>query len=149
MSDIREEVAMKGTARILALVVAVVSGIVLGLVGTQALDAQQAPVTRTMLQQKNIEGIDGREFIMYMAEIIPGGVATKHFHPGPELAYVLQGTLILEPEGQPPMTLKAGESLHNPSKAVHSARNGSTTEPVKILVVLIGEKGQPLATPVP
>ncbi len=138
---------MKGTASILAL--AVVCGIVLGIVGIQAPDAQQAPITRTMLQQKDIEGIDGREAIMYIAEIVPGGVATKHFHPGPELVYILQGTLIVEPEGQPPATYKAGESLHNPSKAVHSARNGSTTEPVKVLVVLIGEKGQPLATPVP
>jgi quercetin dioxygenase-like cupin family protein len=47
-----------------------------------------------MLQQKDIEGIPGREGILYLAEIIPGGVAGRHFHPGPELGYVLQGSLV-------------------------------------------------------
>ena len=138
---------MKRTAGLLTLVLA--TGIALGMVGSQMLNAQQQPVTRTMLQQKDIEGVPGREAIMYVAEIVPGGVTAKHFHPGLELAYVLQGALVLEPEGQSPVTYKAGESLHNPAKAVHTAKNASTTEPVKILVVLIGEKGQPLATTVP
>ena len=138
---------MKRTGWSLALALAV--GITLGTLGHQVLNAQQQPVTRTMLQQKDIEGVPGREVIMYVAELIPGGVAAKHFHPGPEVAYVLQGALVLEPEGQSPVTYKAGESLHNPAKAVHTARNASTTDPVKLLVVIVGEKGQPLATPVP
>jgi quercetin dioxygenase-like cupin family protein len=62
------------------------------------------------------------------------------------LLYVLEGTLILEPHGQPPLTLKAGDSAHMPAKHVHSARNPSTTEHAKLVVVLVGEKGQPLAT---
>ncbi len=94
------------------------------------------------------EGAAGREVIMYRAEIVPGGVAGRHYHPGPELVYVLEGVLLLEPDGRPPMTLNAGESAHMPAKHIHNAKNASTTQPVKVVVFLVGEKGQPLATPV-
>jgi quercetin dioxygenase-like cupin family protein len=85
---------------------------------------------------------------MYRAELIPAAVAGRHYHPGPELIYILEGSLILEPDGHAPVTLKAGESAHMPAKHIHNARNASTMEPTKVLVVLVGEKGQPLATPV-
>ena len=130
------------------LTIALVVGIAVGMVGNQVLIAQQAPVTRTILQQKELEGVAGKEVIMYRAELVPGGVAGRHTHPGPELAYVMEGTLIFEIDGQPPVTLKAGESVHVPAKQIHNAKNGSTTEPVKVMVFMVGEKGQPLATPV-
>jgi quercetin dioxygenase-like cupin family protein len=137
---------MKRTVMIVAATLVV--GFAIGVITTQAPMAQQAPVTRTTLQQKDIEGAAGKEVIMYIADILPGGVAGRHFHPGPEVAYVIEGSLIVEPDGQPPLTLKKGDSFHNPAKAVHNPRNGSTTEPAKVLVVMIGEKGAPLSTPV-
>lgn len=137
---------MKRIAGMLVLTLAI--GIALGVIGNQVLIAQPTPVTRTILQQKDLEGATGREVIMYRAEVVPGGVAGKHYHPGPELLYVLEGALILEPDGHAPMTLKAGENAHVPAKHVHNAKNASTTEPAKVLVFLVGEKGQPLATPV-
>ena len=133
---------------VVMLTIALVVGIAVGILGNQVLIAQQQPVTRTILQQKDLEGVAGREVIMYRAEAIPGGVVGKHYHPGPKLVYVLEGALILEPDGQPPMTLKAGESAHMPAKHIHNTKNASTTEPVKVIVFLVGEKGQPLATPV-
>jgi quercetin dioxygenase-like cupin family protein len=133
---------------VVMLTIALVVGIAVGMLGNQILIAQQQPVTRTILQQKDLEGVAGREVIMYRAEAVPGGVAGRHYHPGPELVYVLEGALILEPDGQPPMTLKAGESAHMPAKHIHNAKNASTTEPVKVIVFLVGEKGQPLTTPV-
>ena len=131
------------------LVVTLVVGVLLGMIAQTALMAQQAPVKRTMLQQKDIEGMPGSEAVMYIAEFVPGGIAGRHYHPGPELGYVLEGSLILESDGHAPVTLKAGDSFHNPSKHIHNPKNGSTTAPARLLVVLIGEKGQPLATPVP
>ncbi|MGH2600261.1 MAG: cupin domain-containing protein, partial [Dehalococcoidia bacterium] len=84
--------------------------------------------------------------LMYRADFVPGGVLGRHFHPGPELIYVLEGSLILEQDGHPPVTLKVGDSAHLPSKHIHKAQNASTTEQVKVLVFLVGEKGQPLIT---
>jgi quercetin dioxygenase-like cupin family protein len=144
--QVGKEIPMHRT--VVMLTIALVVGIAVGMLGNQILIAQQQPVTRTILQQKDLEGVAGREVIMYRAEAVPGGVAGRHYHPGPELVYVLEGALILEPDGQPPMTLKAGESAHMPAKHIHNAKNASTTEPVKVIVFLVGEKGQPLTTPV-
>ena len=133
---------------VMMIAVTLVLGIALRMVTSQVLPAQQAPIKRTTLQQKDLEGVPGREVVMFVAEIMPGGVAGRHFHPGPEFFYVLEGSLTLEPDGQAPMTLRKGDSGHNLAKAVHNAKNASTTETAKVLGVLIGEKGAPLSTPV-
>ena len=138
---------MRRTAMVLSVTLAV--GIAAGVLGDRLLSAQQSPIKRTELLKTDVAGMEGKEAIVYIAELGPGAAAGKHFHPGPEFAYVLEGALTLEVQGQEPKTFKTGEALHNPSKAVHDAKNPSATAPVKILVVLIGEKGQPLATPAP
>lgn len=127
----------------LALVLTFIVGVVAGGIGGPVLSAQQMPVKRTVIQKVDLVDRDG---IMYLAEIAPGAAAGKHYHPGPEVVYTLQGSWILEVEGKPPLTLKAGESSQIPAKQVHNATNASKTDPVKILVFLAAEKGQPLAT---
>lgn len=57
------------------LTIAVVVGIAVGMVGNQLLIAQQVPLTRTILQQKELEGVAGKEVIMYRVDTIPGVVA--------------------------------------------------------------------------
>jgi quercetin dioxygenase-like cupin family protein len=140
------EVAVRENRLVPAMALAL--GATLAAMGSQLLMAQSTPIKRTILQQKDLEGAAGKEVVMYRAEIAPGGAVGRHSHPGPELIYVLEGALLLEHDGQPPVTLKAGESTHIPPKHIHDARNANTTHPVKAVVFLVGEKGQPLATPV-
>jgi quercetin dioxygenase-like cupin family protein len=132
--------------RILVVAVILAVGTAMATMGTRVLSAQSAPVSRTMLQQTDLEGTEGRELMMYRADFIPGGVLGRHFHPGPELLYVLEGTLILEQDGHPPVTLKEGDTAHLPHKHIHRAKNASPTAPVKVLVFLVGDKGQPIIT---
>jgi quercetin dioxygenase-like cupin family protein len=126
----------------------------LGLVGTLLIFAsdialaQTEEVTRTELQRVAVSDLPGREGVMYKGVFAPGGRAPKHTHPGDEFVYVLKGTLIVEPEGKAPVTLKAGDSFHQPKGVPHSARNGSTTEPAEVLVFMVIETGKPLATAV-
>ena len=122
--------------------------IAVGMMASHVLVAQPTPVTRTTLQQKDLEGVPGKEMIMYVADVAPSGVAGRHLHAGPEVAYVVEGSIVVEPEGQAAFTVKKGESFHNPAKAVHNVRNGSTNEPAKVVVVLIGDKGAAMTTPV-
>ena len=136
---------MRRTTIILGLTLAV--GITLGAFGERFLSAQQSGIKRTELLKSAIAGMEGKEAIMYVAELPPGAAAGKHTHPGEEFAYILDGTLTLEPQGQAPKTYKAGEVFHNPAKVVHDAKNTSTTGPTKVLVFLIAEQGQPLASP--
>ena len=139
---------MKRNVVMFTLALALAIGIGIGMIGSQFINAQQQPVTRTILQQKDLEGSAGREVILFRAEMVPGGVAGRHYHPGPEISYVLEGVQTLEPDGQPPVTLKAGESWYTPAKHIHKAKNTSTTQPWKVITFLVGEKGQPLTTPV-
>jgi quercetin dioxygenase-like cupin family protein len=124
-----------------------ISGLVVsGATGIATAQAQQ--IKRTELQRTDIKEMEGREGVMYLAELPPGAASGWHFHPGPEYIYVVEGTMILEPQGHQPVTLKKGESAHQEAKHVHNARNSSQSEPARALVFLISEKGAPLATPV-
>ena len=122
-------------------------GIACGAFGQHFLSAQQPSIKRTELMKTVLAGMEGKEALMYMAELAPGAAAGKHTHPGEEFAYVLDGMLTIERQGQEPKTYKAGEVFHNAAKIVHDAKNMSTTGPTKVLVFLIAEKGQPLASP--
>jgi quercetin dioxygenase-like cupin family protein len=36
----------------------------------------------------------------------------KHYHPGGEFGFVLEGTVIVRTENEPPLTLTSGDSFH-------------------------------------
>ena len=108
--------------------------------------AQQPGFTRAVLQDQNL-GVPGRHAVVARAEFVPGGQAGKHTHPGEELGYVLEGTLTLEVEGRPSVTLNAGEVFFVEAGRVHAGKNGNT--PGKVLATYIVEKGKPLAMPAP
>jgi quercetin dioxygenase-like cupin family protein len=106
------------------------------------------PVKRTVLLRTDLAGTEGQEGVMWLIEIAPGAATGKHYHPGQEFVYVLEGAGRTEVEGKPPVTVKAGEELYLPPRQVHNTTNTSTTAPAKALVVYVGAKGQPLVVPV-
>jgi quercetin dioxygenase-like cupin family protein len=108
--------------------------------------AQQPGFTRKLLQDQSLSVAD-RHAVQALAEFIPGGAAGKHTHPGEELGYVIEGTLELLIEGQPPRTLKAGESFFVPAGVVHDGRNIGSG-PLKVLATYVVETGKAVATPV-
>ena len=73
----------------------------------------------------------------------PGVAFGKHSHPGAEVAYVLEGTLEYRLEGQPPVTLKAGEALFIPAGTIHAATNVGTGNAAELATYIV-EKGKPL-----
>jgi quercetin dioxygenase-like cupin family protein len=70
-------------------------------------------------------------------------------HAGQEIAYILEGSLLLTVDGKPAVTFKPGEAFQQPPQQVHEGQNASATAPVKILAFYIADKGQPLTTAVP
>jgi quercetin dioxygenase-like cupin family protein len=108
--------------------------------------AQQAGFTRTPLQDQPLSD-PARHAVQARAEFAPGIAAGKHTHPGEELGYVLEGEVLLEIEGQPPRTVKAGEAFFVPAGLVHDGKNTSSGV-TKVLATYIVEKGKPVATPV-
>ena len=106
--------------------------------------AQQAgPGTRrTDLQQHDLS-IPGREMLQARVDIDPGVTSLKHWHPGEEIVYVLEGSLEYAVDGKPPVTLKAGDVLFIPARAAHTAKNVGAG-PGAELATYIVEKGKPL-----
>ena len=137
---------MKRMALMLAL--AFVVGIVVGVGGNHVLNAQQAPFKRADLLKADLVGMEGKELIVQLVEFAPGGASGKHWHPGQEAFFVLEGSGIFEMEGHPPMTMAAGQAAYGPAKVVHEGKNASATAPWKIVAFRVHEKGQPIAVTV-
>jgi quercetin dioxygenase-like cupin family protein len=132
--------AMK-TAMIVALTTVAVGGVAAGV------RAQQTGFKRTVLQQADISA-PGREIVTAVGEFQPGASPGRHTHPGEEVGYVLEGTVVLEQAGKPNVTLHAGQAFLIPAGTVHNATN-SGTGVARIVATYIVEKGKPLATPAP
>jgi quercetin dioxygenase-like cupin family protein len=109
--------------------------------------AQASGLTRTMVGRGDVS-VPGREAVVARVEVAPGAKAGRHTHPGDEISYVIEGTAQLLIDGQPPRTVKAGESFIIPAGVVHDAHNDSDA-PIKLVGVYVVEKGKPLASPAP
>jgi quercetin dioxygenase-like cupin family protein len=128
--------------------IAVVTAAACALTAVVALGAQApAPFTRTILQRADLS-IPGKEGVMASVEFQPGGSSGRHTHPGEELAYVVSGSIVVEIDGQPARTVKAGEALIVPAGKIHNARNPETTV-TNVAVTYVVDKGKPVATAVP
>ena len=121
------------------------AAVALVLGGAVALSAQ-APrppgSTRTDLQRHDLS-LAGREVLQARVDFAPGASFPAHRHPGEEIIYVLEGTLEYQVEGQPPVTLEAGDVLFVPAGAFHSARNVGTAQGSELATYVL-EKGKPL-----
>ncbi len=131
-----------------ALVVSItlVLGVALGVIGNRALNAQQAPSIKTTILLKQDMSIPGREAVMVLAEIPPGTAEGRHTHPAEAYVFVLEGTILLENEGKPTVTHKAGDAFYIASGKIHQAINNGDVA-AKLVAVFVSEKGKPLKTP--
>ena len=130
---------MKTTTRIMAVAVLIVGG---GL-ALNVVQAQLAGTKRTDLQRHDLS-VPGREALQVIVDIDPGVTSPKHWHPGEEIIYVLEGTLEYQVEGKPPVTLKAGDVFFIPARTVHAAKNVGSGRGAELATYVV-EKDKPLA----
>jgi quercetin dioxygenase-like cupin family protein len=116
-------------------------------VSTGSAPRQQAGISRTDLQRHDLN-IAGREAIQVRVDFAPGAAFPRHRHPGEELVYVLKGTLEYRIDGQPPVTLRAGQALFVPAGVIHAARNVGDDQGVELATYIV-EAGKPLVETVP
>ena len=110
--------------------------------------AQAPGIKRTLLQRGDVPAEGSREVVLGLAEIAAGGSAGRHWHNGPETGYVIEGTTLLEVDGEAPRTLKAGDSYFIPAGKIHDAKAHAGAA-AKVLATYVVEKGKPLAIAVP
>jgi quercetin dioxygenase-like cupin family protein len=104
---------------------------------TSAAQAQAPGIKRTDLQHHDLS-TPGREVIQNRVEISPEAEAIRHWHPGEEIIYVIEGSLEYQIDGMETRTYSAGEALTVPAETVHAVR-GDGTE----LATFVVEKGKP------
>jgi quercetin dioxygenase-like cupin family protein len=112
-------------------------------VALRAASVPQPGCRRTALLQHDLSSVPGREVAQLRIDMEPGAVTPKHAHPGDEVAYVLEGTLEYEIEGEPAVTLQPGDALFIPAGANHVARNVGAGRASSLATYLV-RKGRPL-----
>jgi quercetin dioxygenase-like cupin family protein len=105
-------------------------------------EAQQSQIRRTDLQRHDLS-VPGREVVQVLVELDPGVAFGRHWHPGEEIVYVVEGSLEYEVDGKPPVTLKAGGVLFIPAGTIHAAKNVGRGNGAELATYIV-EKGKPL-----
>ena len=111
--------------------------------------AQRIGITPESLLTFDDATMPGKEFRVLRTTYAPGGQNGKHYHPSHVIFYVLEGSGVWQEEGQAPVTLAPGGSLHVRPGTVHAHRNASATEKLVFLEFVIVEKGQRSTVPTP
>lgn len=106
--------------------------------------AQTSAFKRKILQKFDVPGSDS-EGVVAVSELPPNETTGRHTHPGPEAAYVLQGSGTLLVDRQPPLQLKVGESYKLAPSVVHELQSGA--DGIKAVVSWAVTKGKPFASP--
>ena len=89
-----------------------------------------------------LELVEGTEVVVSHVEIPANTTLPKHWHPGEEFVYVLEGSEVLWQKDKPDVHLKKGDVFKVPLKQIHTATTGE--EGVTVLVFRVHEKGQPV-----
>jgi quercetin dioxygenase-like cupin family protein len=106
-------------------------------------DELASKLHRTELQHKP-SSIPGREIVQVLTEIPAGVESGWHVHPGEEVGYILAGTVNMMIDGQPTLTLHAGDPFLMPPGTPHNALDLGP-ETGMMLSTYIVEIGLPLA----
>ena len=99
-----------------------------------------APGSNLMLRAP-ITISDDLEVIVSDVVIPAGATVPRHFHPGEEFVYVIEGSAIHVEAGQPDQILRAGDAYVIPPQAEHAPRGGP--EGARAIVFRVHKSGLP------
>lgn len=126
------------------------AGLLLGLLGLVGRPTASPDPDIRVLMAKDLAGAPGKEAVMLTVEYPPGAVEPVHRHDAQAFVYVLEGSVVMQVKGQPPITLGAGETFYEGNEDVHLVgRNASQDRPARFVVFLVKAKGAPAVLPAP
>ncbi|MEP6965155.1 MAG: cupin domain-containing protein [Polaromonas sp.] len=109
---------------------------------TFAHEASAGEETVVPLQQQKLADVPGKQVVMAIVSYTPGQASKPHRHSGSVFAYVIEGEVISQLEGQPPVSYKAGQSWYEPPLVPHLvSRNASKQHGAKLLAWLLMDEG--------
>lgn len=106
--------------------------------------ANPETIQRSFLQTFDVPGT-GFETRIAKAGLAANRTSGRQIHPGIEAGYVLQGSVTILVDGQPPLALTAGQSWQLPPRAAHDVQTGP--DGAQVIVTWVVEKGAPFETP--
>jgi quercetin dioxygenase-like cupin family protein len=105
--------------------------------------------TASVLIKQSLPDMAGKVATVLTVDYTPGAVSDPHVHPGSVFAYVVEGAVVSQLEGEQPVTYTKGQSWYEPPKKPHLvSKNASQTEPAKLLVFLLSQEGEAIKAPV-
>jgi quercetin dioxygenase-like cupin family protein len=100
-----------------------------------------------VLSQQPLAGQTGTDVTILTVDYPPGGSTPPHEHPGTTYAYVLQGSVLSKLDDGPTQTFTKGQMwAEQPHEHHMISKNASSTEPAKLLVLMIAPHGAQLTT---
>jgi len=110
--------------------------------------AEKQPVVVTQIFNRPHPELADKVVIVQRIEIIPGGSAPAHRHPGMVTGYVESGTLEFQVEGEPLLLLKKGDTFFEKPGSHHLvARNPDKTQKTVVIAFVINPKDTPVSEP--
>ncbi len=94
-----------------------------------------------------IQAAPGLEVIVSDVIIPAGAAVPRHYHPGEEFVYVIEGSAIHREEGRDDLVLQAGDTYAIAPQAVHSPVGGP--DGARAIVFRVHVAGQPERVPAP
>lgn len=123
----------------------------MALVGTTLVLGQTALAEDnvSVLIKQRLADMTGKEGTVLIVDYAPGAASGPHVHPGSVFAYVLEGTVVSQVEGDRPTTYTKGQSWYESPKQPHLvSRNASKTEAARLLVFLLSQESESLVVPI-
>lgn len=107
----------------------------------QSLQVTRPPPGSNEVLRSRLAGTPGVEVIVSDVVIPPNGQVARHYHPGEEFLYLIEGAAIHVEQGKPDLPLKPGDSYAIPPRAIHAPRGGP--EGARAIVFRVHVAGQP------
>jgi quercetin dioxygenase-like cupin family protein len=90
----------------------------------------------------SIPKADTQEARNLTATLPPGAASTWHTHPSSPFAYVIEGTVVIESETRPPIEVRTGHAIAEPTGEVIRAVNRGTV-PAKLVIFYVAPPRTP------
>jgi len=109
----------------------------------QADHDKNSGTVRPLLTQE-LPDIPGKEVVVLTVTYLPGGASLPHRHDADVFVYVLEGSVLMQVDGQPAVTLGPGQTFREGPADIHrQSANASATHPAKFVVFMIKDKNKP------
>lgn len=122
----------------------------LAMTGPPALAQGVARQSSRLAFSHALPALNGKKLVVNVVEVTyaPGEASPPHSHPCPVIAYVADGEIRSQVEGQAESVFKAGDSFYEAPNGVHAVSgNASQTRPAKLLAIFVCDHAAPLSAP--